>query len=314
MKKTVLVVSILILLLLGILQLSGLATANPYLYELDKEEVAPPSDVSPPTINIRDPENNTAFIADKVTLSFWLSYDVPLLPELFYYSLSLFNVYYEASWLENKTSLDIAPVIGSIHTERFSSQENAQKWGTDWAIKPYTVFHRFSVSLEEVPVGSHWLRVTAILVGSYETGLNTLGYPTIHYALYKLTGSSFVTFTVGNVSIVSPQNKTYETFDVPLLFEAPESTKELAYSLDGHKNVTVAGNTTLNGLSVGVHDVKVYVWDAAGNAGASETATFGVAEPEPEPEPFPTTIVLGSIIAVMAVGLGLLVYFKKRKG
>jgi hypothetical protein len=37
------------------------------------------------------------------------------------------------------------------------------------------------------------------------------------------------------------------------------------------------------------------------------------SEPSPSPEPFPTTLVIGSVIAVAVIGLGFLVYFKKRK-
>jgi hypothetical protein len=40
----------------------------------------------------------------------------------------------------------------------------------------------------------------------------------------------------------------------------------------------------------------------------SQTIYFSVSEPEP----FPTTLVIGSVIAVAVAGLGLFVYFKKR--
>jgi hypothetical protein len=40
--------------------------------------------------------------------------------------------------------------------------------------------------------------------------------------------------------------------------------------------------------------------------GSSETIVFNI-------EPFPTTIVIASVITVAVVGVGLLVYFKKRK-
>jgi parallel beta-helix repeat protein len=36
-------------------------------------------------------------------------------------------------------------------------------------------------------------------------------------------------------------------------------------------------------------------------------------EPQPEPEPFPPTLVIASVITLAVVGIGLLVYFKKRK-
>jgi len=50
--------------------------------------------------------------------------------------------------------------------------------------------------------------------------------------------------------------------------------------LDGQENVTIAGNTTLVGLSSGVHNVTVYACDDAGNVGSLETLTFTVAKPE----------------------------------
>jgi hypothetical protein len=69
--------------------------------------------------------------------------------------------------------------------------------------------------------------------------------------------------------------------------------------------VTIPGNTTLNGLTDGSHSLVVYANDTAGNVGASETVTFGV---------FLTTLVVAVLIASVAVvGIGLLIYFKKRK-
>jgi hypothetical protein len=74
--------------------------------------------------------------------------------------------------------------------------------------------------------------------------------------------------------------------------------------------VTVAGNTTLAGLSAGVHNVTVYAWDTAGNMGTSPTVTFTIAKPEP----FPTAQVAAvSGVSAAVACLGLLLYFKKRK-
>jgi hypothetical protein len=83
------------------------------------------------------------------------------------------------------------------------------------------------------------------------------------------------------------------------------------YSLDGLDNVTVAGNTTLAGLSIGEHNVTVFATDEVENTGASETVFFTIAEPA---EPFPTTMLIAPIASVaVASALGMLVYFKKRK-
>jgi hypothetical protein len=77
--------------------------------------------------------------------------------------------------------------------------------------------------------------------------------------------------------------------------------------LDGG-NMLVTWNSALSNLDVGNHNLTVYAYDFAGNIGASETIFFTVAEP------FPTSLLIGSIIAVVAlVCVGLLVYIKKRK-
>ena len=114
------------------------------------------------------------------------------------------------------------------------------------------------------------------------------------------------------VKVLSLENKTYDTLDVPLNFTVNEPVTRVAYSLDGQENVTFYGNTTLNKLSPGSHNIVVYAWDTAGlgpfyrNIGASKIIYFTI-------EPFPTSIVIAFIITVAVVGVGLLVYFKKRR-
>jgi predicted phage tail protein len=112
---------------------------------------------------------------------------------------------------------------------------------------------------------------------------------------------------------LSFENRTFETSDVPLNFTVNQVASKIAYCLDGQENLTISGNTTLTGLPNGEHNITVYATDETGNTGASETIIFNVAKPEP-PSPFPTTLVAtASGASVAVVGLGLLVYFKKRK-
>jgi predicted phage tail protein len=110
-----------------------------------------------------------------------------------------------------------------------------------------------------------------------------------------------------------PENITYKAFDVQLNFTVNEPASQIAYSLDGQENVTVDGNTTLTGLSLGEYNVTVYAQDTVGNVGASETIYFNIAE-KPEPQPFPTTLIIVAsiVLLVVVIGIGLLVYFKKR--
>ncbi|MEM2954061.1 MAG: NosD domain-containing protein [Candidatus Bathyarchaeia archaeon] len=73
------------------------------------------------------------------------------------------------------------------------------------------------------------------------------------------------------ISLISPENKTYSVSDVPLTFTVSEPVSWIGYSLDGQANVTIAGNTTLTGVSNGSHSLIVYAEDTDGNIGASET-------------------------------------------
>jgi len=95
-----------------------------------------------------------------------------------------------------------------------------------------------------------------------------------------------------------------------LSFTVDEATSWIGYSLDGQVNVTIAGNTTLSGLSDGSHSLIVYANDTAGNTGASEIVYFGIKTQEGKP--FPMWIV-AAIVIIAVVGPALLVYFTKVK-
>jgi hypothetical protein len=110
------------------------------------------------------------------------------------------------------------------------------------------------------------------------------------------------------VVVVSPENTTYTSSSVSLVFAVNKPAVWIGYSLDGQKNVTINGNATIGGLTSGLHNVTVYARDELENTGASETITFGVEAP------FPTALVAASTASAAIIGVGLLlVYFKKRK-
>jgi hypothetical protein len=167
----------------------------------------------------------------------------------------------------------------------------------------------YSENLTNLGDGVHSLRIYAYGTGVVE------GCQWSPYTSVGINSSSDLVFfrldtTSPIISVLSVENKTYASPDVPLNFTVNESVSELKYSLDGQGNVTIAGNTTLTGLSYGEHNVTVYATDIAGHTGASETAYFSISALEP----FPTTlIIVASGASVAVVGVGLLVYFKKRK-
>jgi energy-converting hydrogenase Eha subunit A len=149
------------------------------------------------------------------------------------------------------------------------------------------------------------------------TGLSDGLHNLVVYAsdIFGNIGSSvrihFTIDTPPSISIVSPQNKTYEATDIPLTFKVDESVSWIGYSLDGQATATIAGNTTLTGLSDGSHILRVYANDTFGYTGASETIYFSI-ETQPS-EPFPLTWIVAAIAIIAIGGVAFLVYFAKSK-
>jgi hypothetical protein len=109
------------------------------------------------------------------------------------------------------------------------------------------------------------------------------------------------------IDLASPVKQTYNASSVSLDFMVNKPAVWMGYSLDGRDNVTVNGNVTIEELSNGLHNVTVYAEDSLGNMGASEIVSFTVEVP------FPTALVVASAVIMYVIGLGLIIYFKKRK-
>ena len=173
--------------------------------------------------------------------------------------------------------------------------------------------HRFSIPLKGLPNGAHNLTIRVITYGA--RSLYGKGTSTPHQY------SNFIRFEVAanppEVVILSlKQQQTYNEADLPLDFTISTPVSWIGYSLDGQDNVTIAGNTTLTGLSNGAHNVTVYAKDNARNLGASETVTFTVAQTSPTNQLISAGTV-ASVTAIVAsaaaVTAGFIFYFKKRK-
>ena len=163
---------------------------------------------------------------------------------------------------------------------------------------------------------SYKLNLTGIPEGKQTVMISAGGGGGYHDEIYGLLlfddaySSTSVSFTIASVSILSPQNKTYDTSDVPLLFKTRESFTQISYSLDGQNKVIVSGNTTLTDVPIGEHNVTLNVMDEAGNTGASETLYFSVVEVA---ESFPIAYSMGIVAVIVLVLLGAMVYILKRK-
>jgi hypothetical protein len=286
-KKTLLTATLSGLIFLTAVQLCFVkfTNANPLPYS-NYIRVSPPAK---PSITILSPaENNTLHTSNKLTISFSATIK-PVSVDAW-----ITKVHYNTSWQPN----NITVYQWSYHDL--------------WTVEdddPYLSEYSRNLSLTGIPEGNQTVSITVYGSGSYSKNLVLYYFDAVSYCTVGFT----VDTVPPKVSVLELDNKTFIEPEVPLNFTANESVSKIAYALDGQDNVTIVGNTTLTGLPTGVHNVTVYAWDTAGNTGASGTIYFSIAEPEPQPEPFPTTLVIAPIASVAVVGVGLIVYFKKRK-
>jgi len=96
------------------------------------------------------------------------------------------------------------------------------------------------------------------------------------------------------ITVSSPESKTYETSDVPLMVTVNKPVSSIAYILDGQSEVTITGNTTLSGLAIGMHNLTVSARDSGGLIGSSGIIQFSIVAR------FPTEfVVMGGILAAV---------------
>lgn len=155
--------------------------------------------------------------------------------------------------------------------------------------------------------GNYWGDYSAGEIG--DSGIGDRPYTidahnTDRYPLLEPFNSTFTAskLTPPTVSLEASVNG----LSVGLVFAADEALNWSGYTLDGQANVT-SGNTTLTGLSTGVHCIKVYANDSYGNMGASEAVIFEVLEP------FSLAAVVGASVVVGAVVAAVVAVLLKRR-
>jgi hypothetical protein len=174
--------------------------------------------------------------------------------------------------------------------------------GPDWYWFRTTVLA--SVTLPTLSEGNHDVTVYYGWVVGSNRRYVVHAYATVDFVVVNVDS------TAPSVSIQSPRNNlTYDVPDVELMFLVNETVAWMGYSLDGGDNVTVSNNMTLTGLFNGAHCLTIYANDTFGNMGVSETINFTIAVPEPFPA---VPVAAASVASLAVVGVGLLVYFKRR--
>jgi len=103
-----------------------------------------------------------------------------------------------------------------------------------------------------------------------------------YHAVYNGTKSCIQNKTKGKpkITILSPENTTYESNFVSLTFTVDVPTSWMGYSLDDQTNITITENITLTDLSYAVHDIIVYASDSSGETSSSEKVYFELSSDE----------------------------------
>jgi hypothetical protein len=257
------------------------AQANPYTY-FKSEHVSPPQGAVPLSISEFSPKNHSVYDVNDVALTFSVSTRAT--------DINAINkVSFTASWL----------------------QEEVIVYKYDYSNNPVSPdFWSYDETFWDLPDGEYSVVITAVGGGSYVEGVAHTTEGTIYN--FDMTTISVVNFTIATppeVSVLSPLNMTYDSSDIQLNFTVSKEPSLTKYSIDGQENSTFYGNTTLTGLANGGHNITIYVWDVAGNLGVSESISFNIAKPES----FPTSFIIAPVTSVAAIGIGILVYFRKRK-
>lgn len=283
----------------------------------------PQPDTTPPSFYIISPQERT-YGTDTVSLLFAVNEETSWMG----YSLDGQNNVTLTEEYANLTGLS-----NSSHTIRVYANDTDGNMGTSTTVNfnvdntPPTVTvltpKNTTYSTSEIPlnftVNEQTSRITYCLDGQENvtisgnitlTGLPNGNHNVTVYIddMVQNTGASeTITFTINKplpvISILAPENITYSIFEVTLNFTINEDILEIMYCLDGQSNMTINGNTTLTGLTNGVHTLMVYATDTSGNTGKSETIVFTVAkEPDPEPTQLEwTPIALAAAIGAVAV-------------
>lgn len=307
MKRTTLALALIMALLLSVAagtQLVKFGTANPFSQSAYSGERSPSIEVKPPVVSITFPENNMLYNTNNLSLAFNVSTDSKTLRLGSFHMITgvgIQEIYFTGDWLNETIKVYYSPDMEdwkkNVTKTYYMGEYRDNSSGID--------FGNLSLPLTNIPDGNHSITVAATGVGS--------DYQIFNWYIFHIAGRSSVYFTIDatppRVTLLSPENKTYETPDIALNFTVNEQVSHTVYSLDGKENVTMAGNTTLTGLPDGTHSVTVYATDLAGNIGASETVYFNVEVLKP----FPATLVIMTIALVAVVCVSLLVYLKKRK-
>ena len=190
----------------------------------------------------------------------------------------------------------------------------------------YTNPYSANLNLTNLSEGDHYVEVWWRSSHPFESGVTGAR---VCFAIDTVSPS---------ISIISPQNRTYDAGAIALNLTLNEPVSGVGYSLDGEANVTITEdvvpatysygsvdvvrfvvNTVLNDLSSGVHILMVYAEDEAGNKG-NTLGSFRIEaqvagqQVGSESSPFSNLwVAVVVIVSAAVVSFGLVAYLLRRK-
>ena len=200
--------------------------------------------------------------------------------------------------LDGKTNVTLA---------NLTKEDNVWYWTTTVGVFAQGKAFSTEASLGNLTDGNHTLTVYA------------------HYAEGKEMSKSreftvdtnYEPWNPSELLLLSPQNQTYTSTELQLTFATNETILSANYLLDNRGGnasqylIGLMGNTTLTGLSNGIHKVTVTVWTERGLA--SQSILFTVAQETENQQPFPALMIITVALTGAMVGVGLLIYIKKHR-
>ena len=148
------------------------------------------------------------------------------------------------------------------------------------------------IELSDMPEGAHTVTVYA-----NDTFGNAVSSDSIYFSVDTFAPQ---------ITVLSPENKTYGGTDIQTVFTVNEPVTWMGYSLDGQDKVTVTSNVTLAVLSEGSHNITFYATDVVGHNGTSRTVYFEIS-------PFPIVLVVAVGVTITITAATAYLLLKRRK-
>jgi hypothetical protein len=142
--------------------------------------------------------------------------------------------------------------------------------------------------LNNIPKGNHYIEFKVVSIEL------CIGLPNCATSKKEFTMTLNLSVVPPVITHISPQNQTYTSSKIPIVFNINEDQSWSGYSLDNLANVTINENTTITEISNGSHSLVIYANDTFGSMGKSDIVFF-----EAKTESFNPVIALNGIVEVM---------------